>query len=364
MKVFNSIFSRIVVAIVLTAGVTIGIIGLVIKKQINEGFDTFLHRQADEVYGGAGWGRLQTDEQRLQRLNQLTGEFEKTVNTSIVYASLSGFMLALASGLIVSKQITKPLGTLKQKIKLLSKNNYKILNEGNKSSEIEALIKEFNSLVKELNRVEQLRENLVSDVTHELKTPLTKILGQLEGCLDGVYDCSEERIKKVIGNVNQLEDLISQLQKLVEIRAHKVKLNKKKIKLKPFIEGIKEGYIDQKVPLDINIQKGAIVHADKNRLREIIDNLLSNAFRYTSKGRVAVSYKNDKLIIADTGIGISKKDLPYIFERFYRTDKSRNSKTGGLGLGLSIVKELVMLHGWDINIQSNLGKGTTFTISV
>ena len=240
-------------------------------------------------------------------------------------------------------------------------NNFQEIPVSRSTNEIQDLIVEFNKLVKELNRIEKFRDDLVSDIAHELKTPLTNIIGQTEGVIDGLYKADTNHMKKIVSNVKQLEYLISQLQNLTQIRSGQIDLRKQDINLKSLIDSIASNY-DDKLLIKNNISKKLTIKADKNRLIEILDNLISNAVRHTKAGSITVNYANDQLEIIDTGEGIPQKDLPYIFERFYRVDKSRNKKTGGLGLGLTITKDLVEAHGWTITAKSKKGTGTSIII--
>ena len=231
------------------------------------------------------------------------------------------------------------------------------------SAEIKELIKEFNKLTSELERIEKLRADLVSDVAHELKTPLTKVRGQVEGIIDGVYKSSESHLNKILSNLDQLEYLVEKLQELTEIQAGKIKLVKKNIQLSELVENVISGYTGKDIEFAVDIPEKLKLRADKNRLTEVLDNLVNNAYKFTETGTISITAEEDRIIVKDTGRGIPKKDLPYIFERFYRVDKSRSKDTGGLGLGLAIVKELVEVHGWEIKVRSSK-KGTTFTVFV
>lgn len=361
MKMFKTLLVKITIAILLTVSISIAIIAIISSLKIEQGFTNFIEQQSTEVYG-FGYGKNQKSEEKAQRHQQLIGEFQTTVNQSIFIASIAGIIGSLIIGLVLSKQISNPLKLLNNKLNSARKNNYESLDFETNTSEVNDLVTSYNQLISELKRIELLREDLVSDVTHELKTPLTKIVGQVEGCIDGVYKCDNQRLEQILGSARQLEALISRLQELVELKAGKAKLNIKEINLYEFVNGLLEGYPSTDIELINTIEPTVTINADAIKFHEILENLINNGIKHTKKGSVSIYFKNHSLYIKDTGEGIPTEDLPYIFERFYRSDKSRNKETGGLGLGLSIVKELVNLHGWSISVESEIDKGTTFTI--
>ncbi len=363
MKIFNSILSKIILAILFTVTISIAIISFITSQKIEQSFDRFLEQQTTEVYG-QGYGRIQNSDDKELKHQQLVTEFQNSINQSILIASIAGISGSIVLGLILSRQISNPIKLLNKQLTKTRNNSYESLDIVTDTTELNDLVVSFNELISELKRIETLREDLVSDVTHELKTPLTKVIGQIEGCIDGVYKCDNEKLEQILANARQLEALTSRLQELVEIRAGKVKLSLQEFQVKDLVDSIFAGHTPQDVLLINEVDTQATINADPTRLREILENLISNALRHTKKGSVTLSYSNKTIVVKDTGEGIPAEDLPYIFERFYRSDKSRNKETGGLGLGLSIVKELVNLHDWNIEVTSEVNKGTTFNISL
>jgi len=361
-KFWETINGKIIITITIVAFIVLAAAGFLANYRVEQEFNKFLEKQEIEFQLFHGPGRLISEIAKIQKFEGMTNDFRETVGRSIIFSSILGFGISVAIGSIVSSQITRPLAKLKEAIHRVSGNNYKIKVAESGSAEIIELAKEFNSLTKELQRVEKLREELVSDVAHELKTPLTKVRGQVEGIIDGIYKSDEDQLRKTLSNLDQLEYLIEKLQELTEISAGKIKLNKSHLLLKPVIDQITDGYNGKKIEFDIKIDDKLKIDADRNRLIEILENLIGNAYKFSEKGSITVEADESKLIVKDTGPGILKKDLPYIFERFYRVEKSRNKKTGGLGLGLAIVKELVEAHGWEITVSSKKNKGSQFNI--
>lgn len=363
MKRFNSLKSRITLAIIAALLLNIIFIGALSYSRINDSFNDFIVTGEAEGFGmGMGMGRNQNDERRIARYEELVGNFEESIGSSLLIATLAGFILSLIIGVFISDRIASPLNDLKNKIKSLSKNSHEKIETSYSTKEIQELSTEFNGLVDELKRIEGLREDMVSDVAHELKTPLTKILGQIEGCIDGVYECDEKQLKKIINNVYHLEKLINTLQKIVEIRSLAGDLEIEEIDLRDLVDNILSGVDSKDLKIENLVPIDTKINADISKLVEIIENLVTNAIRYTEKGSVKIKFDNNKLSIIDTGIGIAEDDIPYIFERFYRTDKSRSIETGGFGLGLAIVKELVEAQGWEIEVESKVGEGSMFIV--
>ncbi|MBN1617841.1 HAMP domain-containing histidine kinase [Candidatus Dojkabacteria bacterium] len=361
MKIFKSIISKFTIGIVLTVLIVVTIVGVISTIQINQGFDTFIQQQNREGYG-SGSGKYQDEDEKSQRHQEIIDVFQNKINSSIFIASGAGLFISVVVGVLISRQIVAPINLLSNQIDNATRNNFSLIKKKSNTLEIDKLTDKFNELVSEINRIEKLRDELVSDVTHELKTPLTKIKGQIEGCIDGVYKCEPSHLQKTLMNVDQLENLISQMQKLIQLKARKYEMKKEFVELKKFVDSLVSGYSKNNLSIINQVSDNVFVLADKSKLREILDNLLSNAVNNTESGSVTIDYSDRKITVSDTGKGIDKKDLPYIFERFYRADKSRSKKTGGLGLGLSIVKELVKAHGWSISVISKSGKGSQFII--
>ncbi|MBN1870951.1 MAG: HAMP domain-containing protein [Candidatus Omnitrophica bacterium] len=231
--------------------------------------------------------------------------------------------------------------------------------------------------ITELKRLEEIRKDFVANVSHELRTPISSIKGYAETLLDGKVD-SPDNIKEFLGIIyqdsNRLANLIDDLLDLSKIESGKMKMEFEPLRIglianrcKNVLEkSAKEKSVSIKSNISDNLPK---VLGDEKRLSQVLLNLLDNAVKYTSDGgSVTVSAdRKEKFVqvdITDTGIGISEKDLPRIFERFYRVDKARSRELGGTGLGLSIVKHIIQAHNGQIWVQSTLGQGSTFSFTI
>jgi signal transduction histidine kinase len=243
-------------------------------------------------------------------------------------------------------------------------------------SELGELAEAFNSMGSDLERAERLRRNMVADVAHELRTPLSNIRGYLEALRDGVIKPDAETIRSLYEEAFLLSRLVDDLQELSLAEAGELKLV---LQAEDIGELIRQAVAavetqERAKGLSLSVElpdKLPPVNIDSRRIGEVLRNLLENAVAHTAKeGSITVAAKQRdnwvEVSVTDTGEGIPTKDLPNIFERFYRVDKSRTRATGGSGLGLTIAKRLVEAHGGKIEVQSEPGKGSrfSFTISV
>jgi arylsulfatase A-like enzyme len=237
--------------------------------------------------------------------------------------------------------------------------------------EVGDLAEAFNSLAASLARVEQLRQNMVSDVAHELRTPLTSIRGYLEAIQDGVVEPDEQTLATIHHEMLQLTRLVDDLQELSLAEAHQLQLDREEIDLVELAEWEVRAFLPQAASQEIELRLDAPmpvppVLADAGRIRQVLGNLIRNALAHTARGSIVVRVHQDTdaavLTVSDTGNGIAASDLEHIFERFYRVDKARSRRAGGTGLGLTIARELMRAHGGTISAKSTVGKGTTFSI--
>ena len=232
--------------------------------------------------------------------------------------------------------------------------------------------------ISQLRQLERYRREFLGDVSHELKTPIFNIQGYILTLLDGGLEDEEinhlylERAEK---SVNRLISIVNDLESISRLESGELKLEQKRFDIVKLIEEVSEELEMQakerniKLKLDRGNDKSIMVRADRTRIMEAANNLINNSIKYGKDGgRTVIRFMDmgdDIMIeIADDGIGISEKDLPRIFDRFFRTDKSRSREMGGTGLGLAIVKHIIEAHNQTINVQSTLGKGTSFTFTL
>ena len=236
--------------------------------------------------------------------------------------------------------------------------------------EINDLINSINNLSQSIKEQENIRKRLTGDISHELKTPLTNIQSHLEAMIDGIWEPTEERLLSVKEEAERLSSLVSDMQKLNKYDESSIKLKKDNVNISDIICFVIFQFSNLAKSKNIKIEyekKNINLYCDKDKITQALVNILSNAIRYSNEGStifIEEKLKDNKVIISieDQGIGISEEDLKYVFERFYRADKSRTRATGGTGIGLTIVKSIVSSHGGEVKLESKLGDGSKFTI--
>jgi signal transduction histidine kinase len=223
-----------------------------------------------------------------------------------------------------------------------------------------------------LDSQEALRKRLTNDVAHELRTPLTAISSYLEMMIEGIWKPTPERLRSCYEEIERITGLVSDLERLAKVENENLRLEKADMDLLALAQTVAGNFESESVKKKLSLivsGEEPHVNADKNRLAQVITNLLSNAIKYTPEGgsvRITVkdTPKNGVIIVKDTGIGIPKDELPLIFERFYRTDKSRSRRTGGAGIGLTIAKSVVEAHGGSVTVESGTEQGSEFTVEI
>ncbi len=276
--------------------------------------------------------------------------------------------------LIIADVIVKPIKRLTSATNALAQGNYDVQVNYYGKDELAALSAGFNSMAKRLVKVEENRQKFISDISHEFQTPLTSIQGFAKILTaEQVNDEQRRRYANIILEQSQrLSTLSKNMMQLTVLEGDDLKLEKKKYSLIKQLERIVEmqqGFAsDQQVDIETDFPKGDIqITADEDRMEQVFINLLNNALKYTLEDgvvtiRVKRNLKDVEIQFEDTGIGMNKEALSHIFDRFYRVDKSRSIK--GNGLGLSIVKRIIDLHGYKLNVESQEEVGSVFKITI
>ena len=277
-------------------------------------------------------------------------------------------------------RLGRPLEELFNAINAVEEGNFAVRVKENKSDMFSDLIKRFNKMIGELERAEQQRRNLTADIAHELRTPLHIIQGNLEGILDHVYEPTSEHINNTLDETNLLARLVNDLQTLSLAETGQLPLHPIRFLLADLIHDLTSSFASQAASQNIDLTSSLadpnqFITADYDRLNQVLSNLISNALRHTPEGG-KISVKTESIVgerearsvrikINDTGSGIAVEDLPFIFDRFWRGEKSRSERTHS-GLGLAITKQLIHAHNGTIEAQSDgvPGKGSTFVIEV
>lgn len=309
-------------------------------------------------------------------LEAIEKEFTASVNRSLLIAMALAALVALLVTLLTSRSILGPIEALIGAARALEKGNLNQHVEVHGAREISELARAFNSMAAGLQRLEQLRQNMVTDVAHELRTPLANIRGYLEALRDGVVDPTPQTIASVHDEALLLSRLVDDLQDLALAEAGQLTLIRQPVEIVAVIEkainAVAPQAFEKGLKICVAVPEGLPqVNIDPGRTGQVLRNLLTNAITNTPPGgEISITaQKLDSQVevsVQDNGVGIPKEHLPYIFERFYRVDKSRARLTGGAGLGLAIVRQLVEAQGGQVSIQSQVGVGTkvTFTAPV
>ncbi len=296
-------------------------------------------------------------------------------NRALLIGAAGAATLAILLGIFFTRRLTSPLRDLTSAIQKMSKGDLRQQVKIRSRDEIGELGKAFNIMSSELAKSNQLRKQMTADIAHDLRTPLTVLNGYLEAMQDGVLPANKERFAIMYSEVQQLSGLVEDLRTLSLADADELSMNPQVVSPKGLLEQSFANFSYQakklKVKLTINAaQNLPKVEIDPQRMEQVLDNLISNAMRYVSKGgkiELSVMLQGDKiaLVVEDNGEGIAPDVLPHVFERFYRGDRSRNGSSGESGLGLAIAKSLVDAMGGTIHASSSgAGKGSRFTINL
>ncbi len=303
--------------------------------------------------------------------NEIDIHFVRTLNMVFLFVGIFSLIMSMIVGVILSDRITRPIVRVIRKAQLIASGTYEERSVENSSTrEISDLTQSINDLAITLEAQEKLRKRLTGDVAHELRTPMATLHSHMEAMIDGVWEPTVERLISCDEEINRIIRLVSDLEKLAHYESENLVLNKSSFKAKDFLEHLVKAFEAEFAKLGITPMidcDESIFVADRDKLSQVFINLISNALKFTpSGGMIKISVKEDThqidIIVADNGQGISAQDLTHIFERFYRADVSRNRKTGGSGIGLSLVKAIVEAHGGTIIVSSEPGKGTQFTM--
>jgi signal transduction histidine kinase len=280
-----------------------------------------------------------------------------------------GFSLIV--GLVLSRGISRPLVELAKATRAVAAGDLSMRVPTHSPGEIGELAAAFNQMTHDLAQADRLRRNLSADIAHELRTPISVVRGKLEGILDGLYPATPEHLEPVLEEIKLLTQLVEDLGLLALAEAGQLILDRQMTNLGDLLQDAQVNFgpqaDDRGVTLALDLpSKLPKVMADRRRIAQVIGNLLTNALRHTpTGGRVILSASEIhggviEIAVADTGAGIPTEDLPYIFERFWRGEKSRSRTGGGTGLGLTIARQLVQVHGGKIGVESTLGQGSKF----
>lgn len=308
-------------------------------------------------------------------VDDLNESFAQAVSQILLIAATAAVLTAVIVSTFVTRRLVRPIQRMKVASQRIAAGEYDERVETLAEDELGALARSFNEMALKLAETEDRRRQLVGDVTHELRTPLASIRSVMEGLVDGVLPADPTTFHQVEREVARLQRLVQDLEALSRAEAGQLLLEPAPVDPAVFINDaasrLHAQYAEKNVELDIQLPPQLpAVFADKWRMTQVLLNLLGNALQYTPEGgQVAVIATRDQneiiVRVVDTGIGIAAENLPHVFERFYRVDKSRSRAGGGSGIGLTIARHLVEAHGGRIWAESaGLDQGSRFTFTI
>lgn len=327
--------------------------------------------------------RMERQGVRIQQVKgQLLEGFEDAWIQGMLWSIVLGGTTAGGISYWLSRRIIRPLLRMEAVTRQFSAGDFSSRVPPLEIPEFDRLGHSFNRMADDLEGVEYRRRELVGDLTHELRTPLTIVKGYLEGLADGAIAPNPETYQRLVVETERLQRLVNDLQELSKLESGYLPIEARTVAIAPIITQVANRFADQLIGLE-SLQLTTdlppdlpAVWGDPARIEQILVNLLSNALRHTTTGEVNIraytqshnSKQNGKnflwIAVSDTGIGIAEADLPHVFERFWRADRSRDRASGGSGVGLAICRRLVELQNGQITVTSQQNQGSTFSFSL
>jgi len=364
----NKLWLKMAVVTAATAVVGVLVATLLIRNSTNADFGSYLEHigRMNQMMGGNAGGMMGAPET----------EFLNSVHNSLWIAGGIAVAIAAIIALVFSRQITAPLRRLSLAASRVARGDLSYRVTPGSTDEVGNLANTFNSMVDSLEKNQDMRRKLMGDLAHEMGTPLAVIQSNLEGILDGVVEPSSSNISSLHQEAMLLSRLVKDLRTLSQVEAGKLNLSPAPGDIGALVSSIVTATEPEarrkNVALSMDIPPGLPrAMMDRDRVSQVVVNLLSNALRYTSEGdsiKVAVATKkgsgqSDQYLlvsVSDTGQGISEEELPHIFDRYYQGAQPKEKRSGGSGIGLTVVKELVEAHRGKVWVESARGKGSTF----
>lgn len=304
------------------------------------------------------------------------GTTTSLIKNQLIYVTLLAILFSIVIAMFLSRRIAKPISDMTKNAKRLAEGNYDVQFTTTGIREIDELANTLNYLEQEVSKTDEYRRDLMANVSHDLKTPLTMIKAYAEMIRDITLDNKEktkENLNVIIDETDRLNILVNDILELSKLQNNQDTLNIEKFDIVELINDILKRYQIIKETENYNLilesPESILVKADKKRISQVIYNLINNAINYTGDDltvtiRIIESSKDCKVEIIDTGKGIDEKDLPNIWNRYYKKEKNHKRNVVGTGLGLSIVKNILEQHNFKYGVSSVKDKGTTFYFQI
>jgi signal transduction histidine kinase len=344
---------RIALAVVATSVIAIGIVGLGVL-----------------AVGGEAFAELMM--QHGSTAEEAHAMFDQSVSIVLAIAVITAVAVAVGLAALLARRLAQPLRAMSAAARRLAAGDYAARVPRSGPEEIASLADSFNQMAASLEEQERLRRDFIANAAHELRTPLTNLKGYLEAMRDGVLPTERQTIESLLEEADRLVRLARSLDTLAETDATATPLNAVELDLaaaiRSAVELARPGFDRAAIEVTLQVPEPLVARGDPDALAQVLGNLLQNAIRYTPPGgsvRIRAERRPaDVLVsIANTGDGIPAEDLPHVFERFYRVDKSRDQHRGGAGIGLAIVRQVVEALGGTVGVESHGGL-TRFWFSV
>lgn len=316
--------------------------------------------------------RTSSDEQRIILVNAMISPLDATVNTlriQLICITVIFFILTMIISFVMSRKISKPIVRINDSAKELAKGNYATQFHGSGYKEISELNSTLNYAANELSKVEVLRRELLANISHDLRTPLTMITGYGEIMRDIPGENTPDNVQIIIDEARRLSELVDDILDYSKLQAGEQKLALSQFNITEDIRNIIKRFSKftqaNGYTLEFIYDTDVSIHADDLKISQVVYNLISNAINYAGEDKKItvkqiVSDTTVRIQVADNGKGISEEQLPYVWDRYYKTDKSLKRSDIGSGLGLAIVKAILDLHKAEYGVESRIGQGSTF----
>ena len=356
--------------------VSVGVIALWVNRSVQTEFTCYCQKncQAQAAPGSITTMPISggdTNSEAPLYMGEAEQAFLGGVRNSLWIAALVAILTGVGLGYFFSRLISGPMRQLTLAARKVATGDFSQRVSTKTDDEIGEVSVAFNTMAEQLEVKEKSRRQLLADIAHELRNPLSIIQGNLEAWLDGVITPAPDQMASVYDETVLLSRLVTDLRDLSLAEAGQLKLYQKATELGEFIfteiTGVQNRCQEKQISINAELPTGLpLVLIDRDRIRQVLHNLVDNALRYTPAGgaiEIGADYAKPGWVtvsVSDTGAGIARKDLPHIFDHFYKADRSRKRGYGGAGIGLAMVKRVVELHGGTVWVKSRKGKGTTF----
>jgi len=369
----RSLTVKLTLAFLAVAFISVGMVGFLANRATQMQFGSYLEQNPWLERMGPGMA-MHMQRMMLQMFGPPERRFLARVNRAIWLSALASGILATVLGILLTRQLTAPLRELAAAARRIGRGELHERVSVYADDELGDVAQAFNAMAAALDRQEEIRRQLLADIAHELGTPLAVLQGNLEGMLDGVIEPTAERLASLHTHVGLLTRLVKDLRDLSLAQAGQLTLHPEPLDLASAVQEVVEVVRPRAEEKGITLVTSSLesippVMADRHRLAQVLHNLLDNPMRHTPQGgTVEVTARREgrmvRVSVRDTGSGIPPEDLPHVFDRFYRVDRSRARATGGTGLGLAVVKHVVEASGGQVSVESTVGRGSTFSFTL